>query len=520
MVEVLSSVAADRRAVDGAAAATSTTTGGGADSVHKRSSESGAPTVALDSAISLRRTALLQPDQYVKYEQPSPFWVYLLPWRRRSAFTQPRVVPSETMELEDSRVVSKYRVGAVSTTPDAPRRRGGPSVLQRLAGVLRRENRDNNNWDREKNDMPPQVSTKEKEIRLIKTRLHRNLDEGAEGLEQSRLVSNRLRLDTLQQLALRHFSTNISNVYHSDLSSRVGLSAEAKKYAERRNRAAAPRDLVASDISENSQESLCSLVASLPPIAVYDDELTSASTSGSVLPEVQLQDEGDRREDVDDSVPGTSHDMLVKQGSPKRNPKQLKLKIGYIADGSAIVEQVAHSASSLSAHRQESGKLRNADDVFVSSSGAVHGGNWKIEESGISFGTSSQTPRSMSPRNNTSEIRIPRKFEFLEVGNLGSGTSGSVVEALHIPSLTLVAMKILPVYDVNKLQSVARELSVLYGNLNELRELGNVQSEDAEICQEGKRRNRSISNKCPYILGLYDGAYNHSFYNKDLTFYK
>ncbi|CAM9174319.1 unnamed protein product, partial [Ectocarpus fasciculatus] len=47
----------------------------------------------------------------------------------------------------------------------------------------------------------------------------------------------------------------------------------------------------------------------------------------------------------------------------------------------------------------------------------------------------------------------------MEIGTLGSGASGSVLEALHIPTMSLVAMKMLPVYQVDKLQSIARELS-------------------------------------------------------------
>jgi hypothetical protein len=61
------------------------------------------------------------------------------------------------------------------------------------------------------------------------------------------------------------------------------------------------------------------------------------------------------------------------------------------------------------------------------------------------------------------------KRDFIEINTLGSGASGVVSEAIHLPSLTIVALKMLPVYNQEKRQHVSRELGVLYKNLAELR---------------------------------------------------
>jgi hypothetical protein len=75
---------------------------------------------------------------------------------------------------------------------------------------------------------------------------------------------------------------------------------------------------------------------------------------------------------------------------------------------------------------------------------------------------------------------IGGKRDFLEICTLGSGASGVVSEAIHLPSLTIVALKMLPVYNQEKRQHVSRELGVLYKNLAELRLV------DDSLYQEGK----------------------------------
>lgn len=61
------------------------------------------------------------------------------------------------------------------------------------------------------------------------------------------------------------------------------------------------------------------------------------------------------------------------------------------------------------------------------------------------------------------------KGDFIEIATLGSGASGVVTEALHVPSLTIVALKMLPVYNNEKRLQVSRELRVLHQNLADMR---------------------------------------------------
>lgn len=93
---------------------------------------------------------------------------------------------------------------------------------------------------------------------------------------------------------------------------------------------------------------------------------------------------------------------------------------------------------------------------------AVQIGNFEINEKGI------------QPKDGvgTSFLTAGRS-DFVMIGSLGRGASGSVFEALHIPTLTIVALKMLPIYDADDLHHIASEMSVLYQNLAELKLIDN-----------------------------------------------
>jgi hypothetical protein len=146
----------------------------------------------------------------------------------------------------------------------------------------------------------------------------------------------------------------------------------------------------------------------------------------------------------------------------------------------------------------------SADGIFVSESGTVNTGGWKIRETGMSFAGNGGGDQSLSlsrPSGGAHKAgKLCRRLDFLEIGTLGSGASGSVIEALHVPTLTLVAMKMLPVYQVDKLQSIARELAVLYTNLAELSLInGSLDDED----DDGPYRMKPKKNR--HVLAMYDG---------------
>jgi len=118
----------------------------------------------------------------------------------------------------------------------------------------------------------------------------------------------------------------------------------------------------------------------------------------------------------------------------------------------------------------------------------VYVGRWKIKESGLQH-TVSGAEREM-------DTTWRGKDSFLEIGALGSGASGTVVEALHLPTLTIVALKILPVHNPKKNHHLAQELAVLYKNLTDLRLVDSQRLSSSAIIAN--------SAPCPFVLSLYD----------------
>jgi hypothetical protein len=103
----------------------------------------------------------------------------------------------------------------------------------------------------------------------------------------------------------------------------------------------------------------------------------------------------------------------------------------------------------------------------------VRVGDFKIRASGISLAdeNSRRIPRApgaagvaeaRAEKNvNAMLVALGGSFNFVEIGALGAGASGTVVEALHIPTLTIVALKMLPCYNQAKRASIESELAVL-----------------------------------------------------------
>uniref|UniRef100_A0A7S2S527 mitogen-activated protein kinase kinase n=1 Tax=Rhizochromulina marina TaxID=1034831 RepID=A0A7S2S527_9STRA len=57
---------------------------------------------------------------------------------------------------------------------------------------------------------------------------------------------------------------------------------------------------------------------------------------------------------------------------------------------------------------------------------------------------------------------------FVEILALGAGASGTVVKALHVPTMMLVALKSLPLFDQHKRHQMIQELRLLYQNMASL----------------------------------------------------
>lgn len=92
--------------------------------------------------------------------------------------------------------------------------------------------------------------------------------------------------------------------------------------------------------------------------------------------------------------------------------------------------------------------------------------------------------------------------EFIEIGTLGSGASGVVSEAIHVPSLTIVALKILPIHNQEKRRHVSRELGVLFRNLAEMRLLN--EKDDSNNNNNNTTYKSTIFTACPNVLSLYN----------------
>ena len=141
-------------------------------------------------------------------------------------------------------------------------------------------------------------------------------------------------------------------------------------------------------------------------------------------------------------------------------------------------------------------------DGRISPSGAVHVGKFAINELGLQ---SDWTGRRQTPH----AFLTAGKSDFVEIGFLGSGATSSIIEALHIPTLTIVALKMLPTKDSADLQCISSELSVLYQNLAELRLIDGRLDEEETSDDEERSARQTLSSPCEQVLALYDGKILH-----------
>lgn len=143
---------------------------------------------------------------------------------------------------------------------------------------------------------------------------------------------------------------------------------------------------------------------------------------------------------------------------------------------------------SLSVYASDNNMLEKGDEMDVSNrSTSVMVGNFKIQESGLSrIQQMAPAPLKLQPTSHgalnrqgsanlnrsqsiertgvpvsVNAVSLGGGYNFVEIAPLGAGASGSVVEAVHIPTLTLVALKMLPCYSIEKRENIAAELAVL-----------------------------------------------------------
>ena len=118
------------------------------------------------------------------------------------------------------------------------------------------------------------------------------------------------------------------------------------------------------------------------------------------------------------------------------------------------------SRYSLKLHREDSG----GSNYCVSPRGTVRLGDFNIGERGL-YTLSSfiiEDGVASGSGNHPPMVSEGRGFiDFLEICLLGCGASATVKEAIHVPSFTLVALKMMPIYNQEKRRNVGRELAVL-----------------------------------------------------------
>lgn len=118
----------------------------------------------------------------------------------------------------------------------------------------------------------------------------------------------------------------------------------------------------------------------------------------------------------------------------------------------------------------------------LSASGTFDAVGFQIKQSGIT----------RSPDRMPGQQPSNAKKYLVKLGVLGRGASGVVHKALHVPSLLLVAVKVIPVFEIEKRHQLIAELKALYNNLSTL-------SDDVVD-------RKSVA--CPEIVCLYDAFMN------------
>jgi hypothetical protein len=109
----------------------------------------------------------------------------------------------------------------------------------------------------------------------------------------------------------------------------------------------------------------------------------------------------------------------------------------------------------------------------VSASGTLRAGGFAINQGGIQSAPgvrpnpasaqaafSGSAPSPLTPLEGPATLKL-NASDFLELGNVGRGCCGVVRRALHVPSLRVVALKEINIYDKEKRHQFIKELSAL-----------------------------------------------------------
>ncbi|KAL4106005.1 hypothetical protein PRIC1_004059 [Phytophthora ramorum] len=144
---------------------------------------------------------------------------------------------------------------------------------------------------------------------------------------------------------------------------------------------------------------------------------------------------------------------------------------------------------------QSSGTDRLERSYDLSASGTFDAVGFQIKQTGLTRSPDRDSEGPSSTQSDKRQQPSNTKKHLVKLGVLGRGASGVVHKALHVPSLMLVAVKVIPVFEHEKRHQLIAELKALYNNLSTLSD-----ADDAETARQ--------SVACPELVCLYDAFMN------------
>ncbi|KAE9027448.1 hypothetical protein PF011_g2033 [Phytophthora fragariae] len=147
----------------------------------------------------------------------------------------------------------------------------------------------------------------------------------------------------------------------------------------------------------------------------------------------------------------------------------------------------------LDLHSGSTDRLERSYDL--SASGTFDAVGFQIKQTGLTRSPDRDSDGVSSTQSDRRQQPSNTKKHLVKLGVLGRGASGVVHKALHVPSLMLVAVKVIPVFEHEKRHQLIAELKALYNNLSTL--------PDAESAENARQ-----SVACPELVCLYDAFMN------------
>ena len=183
--------------------------------------------------------------------------------------------------------------------------------------------------------------------------------------------------------------------------------------------------------------------------------------------------------------------------TPPASPRDVGQETAAFETAAAAAAAAANSASGGGGAAQSSqgakvSSTKSNDNAYsIDAQGSLHVQGFELNESGIR----------RAPEKEGILQPFFLKTRLLRLDMLGRGASGSVYKAIHLPTLRVVAVKVIPVFDAAKRKQMIQELKVLYKNLVPLdkRRANTNARGSSDSPPRGAQRMG-----CPFMVGFYD----------------